>query len=493
MSAIHFSHVSFSYSSAVPIIMDTTFDLGTGWTGLVGANGSGKSTLLSLISKSLVPDTGTVTTEPSGLPPILCEQRVDELLPEIESFGWQWERDAVRMRALLDLDADQLGRWPTLSPGERKRWQIGAALQAQPDVLLLDEPTNHLDTEARDILRSALVDYRGCGVVVSHDRKLLNELTVRTLRLHNGAVDLWNGPYDTAKTEWARREAVYVEQHEKRKSEQRKLTRRLDEQRRKSVQKDAQRVRERRAAGKHDLDTRGAAATYKHERGQKTGAQTVASMTNSLARVTADIDATNVEKDRGGDITFDFQQADKEFLVRYSGEVSAGAHRLFDVDVAVRRSDRIRIAGPNGAGKTSLLKTLVANAAIPGDKMLHLRQETSVTDGRRWLDVIKGLPRDKRGSVMTLVALLGADPGTLLVSEKPSPGETRKMALALALGTPKWLLVLDEPTNHLDLSSIERLEQALSNFPGALLLVTHDDTLAEATTSSIWNVNEFST
>jgi ATPase subunit of ABC transporter with duplicated ATPase domains len=91
---------------------------------------------------------------------------------------------------------------------------------------------------------------------------------------------------------------------------------------------------------------------------------------------------------------------------------------------------------------------------------------------------------------MSLVARLGADPRALLVSEQPSPGEARKVALALGLGPPKWLLVLDEPTNHLDLPSIERLEQALVAYEGALLLITHDDALAQKVTDTTWEIRD---
>jgi ATPase subunit of ABC transporter with duplicated ATPase domains len=162
---------------------------------------------------------------------------------------------------------------------------------------------------------------------------------------------------------------------------------------------------------------------------------------------------------------------------------------LFHVDVAVARGDRVRIAGPNGAGKTSLLAQLVAEAAIPGERLLYLQQETNAAASRAFLDEVSVLPDHDKGRVMSLVALLGADPAALLASDQPSPGEARKVALALGLGTPKWLLVLDEPTNHLDLPSIERLERALDGYEGALLLITHDDALAGKVTDTTWAID----
>jgi ATPase subunit of ABC transporter with duplicated ATPase domains len=490
MSAVHFNHISFAYSSAVPIIEDATFDLGPGWTGLVGANGAGKSTLLHLVAGSHPPDSGTVSVEPPGLPPVLCEQRVDDLTPGIEQFGWDWERDAVRTRGQLRLAPEHLDRWTTLSPGERKRWQIGAALSSAPDILLLDEPTNHLDAQARDLLCQTLKGFSGCGVIVSHDRKLLNELTTRTIRVYDSGVTLWNGAYDSAHNEWTALETERAILYQKKKADLEMLARRLDVQHRTTAQKDAERVRVRRNAPKKDHDARGAVAKGTHNRGQKTGATSVTTITNSLQSITAELNATHMEKAQGGAISFGFEPAKKEFLVRYDGPVRAGDRTLFDVDVAVRRGDRIRIAGPNGVGKTSLLTQLVGQASIPRDKVLYLAQETTTRDAQQWLNAVKELPSDDRGRVMSLVALLGAGPGAILASDQPSPGEARKVALALGLGTPIWLLILDEPTNHLDLPSIERLEEAMTGYEGALLLITHDDALADGTTTTTWTIGD---
>jgi ATPase subunit of ABC transporter with duplicated ATPase domains len=104
----------------------------------------------------------------------------------------------------MALDTEGLTRWPSLSPGERKRWQIAAALAREPDVLLLDEPTNHLDVDALKRLLGALRRFSGLGVIVSHDRAVLDALTTATLRIHHRSVTLWPGKFSEAKALWER-------------------------------------------------------------------------------------------------------------------------------------------------------------------------------------------------------------------------------------------------------------------------------------------------
>jgi len=489
MSAIHVSHVSFSYSSAARLVEDASFSLGPGWTGLVGANGSGKTTLLELLAGTHPPDRGAVSFVPRRAKSVLCQQRVDDRTSEIDSLGSSWGRDALRLRARLRLEPAHLDRWSTLSPGERKRWQIAAALSHSPDVLLLDEPSNHLDTAARSLLIDVLSDFDGAGIIVSHDRQILHSLTTRTLRIHRGTVELWNGSYETAKDGWEAQSNLVAGERARLKREFKKTARRLADQRRVAQEKDAKRLRERRNAGLRDPDTRGTVATGRHASGQRAGAREREVTRSHLESVSEQLDATTVERNHGGAIGIAGSVAPKEFLLRHDGPVTIpNGTELFTADVVVRRDDRIRIAGENGAGKTTLLNALLRSAVIPAQRMLVLHQETTRDESVEWLQAVRTLPSEDRGRVLSLVSLLGSDPAALLASDLPSPGEARKLALALGMGTATWLMVLDEPTNHLDLPSIERLESALLSYPAAIVVVTHDEDLAAAVTTAIWTI-----
>ena len=195
-------------------------------------------------------------------------------------------------------------------------------------------------------------------------------------------------------------------------------------------------------------------------------------------------------KSLGGSVFVSYERAPSPVLTTLQApEVRAGANTILrDVSLTLHREDRVRVRGINGAGKSTLLAALLHPCRIPLERLLYLPQELDQAATGRLLGQLRDLPREERGRVLSVVAALGVDPGALLASRRPSPGEARKLATALGLGLHVWALVLDEPTNHLDLPSIERLESALQAYPGALIIVSHDDAFAERCTNAVWSV-----
>jgi len=165
------------------------------------------------------------------------------------------------------------------------------------------------------------------------------------------------------------------------------------------------------------------------------------------------------------------------------------AEVLAGVSIEAAAGSVVAVVGPNGAGKSTLLRALLDQARVPLERVLYLPQDVGDAEAREALEAVRELPPEEKGRVLSLVAALGVEPDTLLASAQPSPGEARKLLIARGLGQHAWALVLDEPSNHLDLPSLERLEEALQGYPGALVLVSHDTHFARRCTTERWHVD----
>jgi ATPase subunit of ABC transporter with duplicated ATPase domains len=490
MSSVRLDRIFFSHGP-VRILERASARLGPGFTGLVGENGAGKTTVLRLVAGELAPDEGAIRIEPADATVALCAEEVDAPGADVGGLAASCDPGACRVRGLLRLDPARLAAWTSLSPGERKRWQLGAALAAAPDVLLLDEPTNHLDGEARGWLVDALRTFHGVGLLVSHDRALLEEATAATLRVADGALEAFPGPYPAARAAWdaARRSAE--EARDAAQEERRRAARRLADARRERDAATASRSRRHRMRSRYDADARTLGADTKAAWAESALGRRIAGARREGERAAEEEGlAALPERWTAREVTLGGERARRPVLAAL--DVPAlhvgGRLVLHDVRVALGRDDRVRVAGANGAGKSTLLRALVAASHLPPERLPFIPQDATEEDRERVAAEVRALPAAERGRVLALVAALGSDPARVLASPRPSPGEARKLLLAAAMGREAWGLVLDEPTNHLDLPTVERLEAALAAWPGAILLVTHDERLGRACTSATWTV-----
>ena len=486
---VELSHVSFAHEGGEPILCDVSLRVGPGVTALVGENGAGKSTLLGLITGALRPQQGVVRVEPRHAQVLSCEQGVEHASEEVCAFAESSARLALRLRGLLALDAGRGQAWSTLSPGERRRFQLGACLAREPDVLLLDEPTNHVDAEARALIIQTLRSYRGVCLLVSHDRMLIDELALRTVRVHRGELWAVQGGYSHARAVWdaaqrdahARREAAVREVH--------KAERKLRDARR--VQASAEQGRSTRARMRNaqDSDARTLGARTVADWAEARAGRAVAVLRDDAERLREKLADTRVEKALGRELFARYTPCPRPRLAALeTPALCRGEHVVLrDLHLTVARDARIRITGANGAGKTTLLEAL--HRAVPErERALYLTQELSEAEVDGWLALTRSMPRAEREHVLEVLAALGVDPERLLRSARPSAGEARKLVLAHGLARSVWALLLDEPTNHLDLPSVERIEAALRGYPGALLVVTHDPTFLADGLSQHWTL-----
>jgi ATPase subunit of ABC transporter with duplicated ATPase domains len=251
--AILFQNLSFTYDRAThPLINNLSAHFTRGWTGIVGANGVGKSTILKLATGELLPNQGRVVGPDSA---IYCQQRTDDVPDLMNDLIQAMDGDAFEIKGRLRVDDDWGGRWATLSHGERKRAQIAVAMWRKPQVLAVDEPTNHLDAEAQDLLFAALSNFQGVGLLVSHDRYLLDNLCKQCLFIEPPNAVLRPGNYTRGSQQAEREEMSLQKQRSQAKRDFSKLKRESTKRRQAASQ--AHRRRSKRGLAPKDHDARG--------------------------------------------------------------------------------------------------------------------------------------------------------------------------------------------------------------------------------------------
>jgi ATP-binding cassette subfamily F protein 3 len=497
---------------ATRLLESVTFTVTRGerW-GIVGRNGAGKTTLFRLIIGDLAPTAGSVARA-TGLKSSLMDQQRD-----FAGAATVWEAAAGPFRALLDLErslAEQavalaeagdkvteqalarydrdlerfqcedgysiaaridavlhgLGFDPDdarrrglegLSGGERGRLGLVRQLVAPADLLLLDEPTNHLDLETTRWLENYLRQLDATVLVVSHDRAFLQAVVDHVFHLESGTAVAYAGDYD----------AFIRQRTERRLSQQRAFAK---QSRTLAAEEDYIR---RNIAGQNSAQAKG--RRRRLERVSRLSPPPGEEGAMAL-RLAAD--------ERGGD----------QVLVASDVRLEVeGRTLLDDFSARVGRGDLIGFVGPNGAGKSTLIRAIVGDRApdageirVPDSvRIAHYRQDLAqVPQDRTLYEIIAGLrPPWGRGPIQGHLGRFGFSGDSVQRrAASLSGGETARVALAMMMLSGANFLIFDEPTNHLDVESIEALEDAIEEFDGTVLLVSHDRALLRTLTTRMW-------
>ena len=455
---------------ATPLLDGAELNVGAGdRLCLVGRNGSGKSTLLKIAAGLATPDDGIRFFQPGTTVRYLPQEPDFAGFPTTLAYveaGLGPGDDAYRALYLLE----QLGLTGAedpahLSGGEARRAALARVIAPEPDVLLLDEPTNHLDLPAIEWLESELKSLRSAIVLISHDRRFLENLSRATVWLDRG---------QTRRLEqgFAAFEAWRDEVLEQEETERHKLDRKIVA----------------------ELDWLRYGVTARRKRNVRRLGQLHAMRKDrrEARRATGNVRLQVTEAETSGKLIIEAKAITKSF---------ADTPVVKEFSTRILRGDRIGIVGPNGAGKTTLIKLLTGELSPDsGSVRLGTNLEIASLDQRRAALAPTTTLRD---------ALTGGGSDTVMVGGAPkhvmgylkdflftpeqantplsvlSGGERGRLMLARALALPSNVLVLDEPTNDLDLETLDLLQEMVADYAGTVILVSHDRDFLDRTVSSV--------
>lgn len=509
------------YHGANPVLEDVTLEVGPGErVGLIGRNGTGKSTLLQIIAGEITPDSGQLSLQKgarigylrqiplehegqtvyqvlaTGFRQVMAyreqlteletrmaqpldERQMEALLKQYadlqERFqhegGYEMDAQIQQVANGLRIPAEQWGRpYASLSGGEKTKVGLGALLIERPTLLLLDEPTNHLDTQSIEWLEEFLRGYGGACVVVSHDRYFLDRVVTKIVELEDGE----SFTYLTGYTGYVKeKEERLLRQFAEYKDQQKRI---------KQMKETINQLWEWGKVGGNEKFFRRAASMQKALDRMERVKRPV------MERRTASFDLA--QEERSGQEVLRLDGLTKRFGER---QILRGAAGL------LRYGEKVALLGPNGAGKSTLFK-LVLGEAEPDEGAVRLGARVSIgylaqaeapPDEQTMLERFCEEAKVEAGHGRSLLArylFYGQEVYKRL--SQLSGGEWTRFRLALLVYQKPNLLLLDEPTNHLDIASREALEEALEEFPGTVLAISHDRYFINRIAERIWELRE---
>jgi ATP-binding cassette subfamily F protein uup len=438
--------------------------------GVVGRNGSGKSTLLRLIAGADEPEAGVVRRGRNARVGYLAQD--PELPPGMVrgAVGEHWEAaailDRLGMGSLADADV------ATLSGGQAKRVALARVLVEDVDLLVLDEPTNHLDVDAVAWLEERLASFRGGLVMVTHDRHVLDRVTSRILELDRGRGYVHEGGYASflaARSERAEREAT------------------------------AEAVRRNLARAELAWLRRGAPARTRKAKARVDAATAIVEGRGPAPDRATPLDmvaaADYGSTPRLGDQVLTLTDVGHAFDDSAFGHAAGSAWLFRHLDLDLDRRGRLGVVGPNGSGKSTLLDVLAGRLVpreggvrtAPTVRLGYYDQRGGELDpNRRVRDAVAdGAGQPTWDQVRLMERFWFDDDAQWAPIGTLSGGERRRLQLLLVLTARPNVLLLDEPTNDLDLDTLRALEDYLENWPGSLVVVSHDRALLERTVEDV--------
>ena len=481
MQHLTIRNLYFKYkNSAIAIFENLDLEFEQGWSCIVGSNGSGKSTLLKLISKELKYDEGNIKGNDLTH---YCLQSTEEIPKNLEDFMMTYTSKAFRIRDTLNINDEWLYQWDTLSFGERKRMQLAVAIFEEPDILLVDEPTNHLDTKSKNIVLNALKSFKGVGILVSHDRELLDSLSQATIILKNKQVFTFKTSFSKAMNEYLTNMEFLEKSQSKQYTELKKLKKSIQNQHEKVSQ--SKKRMSKKDLGKNDKNAKTKIDLARFTGKDKNDGQELAKLKSKESKLLSN----TVKTDKVFELGIEFQNARAKnifpIVIKNNILKLSESKKLSYESLAINEYDKVGIIGENGAGKSSFLNHLLATVDLKNE-YLYIPQEITQEESKKLFDGINDLTNDIKGEIYTIVRKLASDPIKLQDSFIPSPGEVRKLMIAKGLLESPSLIILDEPTNHMDLDSILSLELALKEYNGTMIVISHDKIFLDAIVTETW-------